>query len=84
MGELEEIAVADFGAADEIGELLVQPRTVPEKRGFVRQTIGLSKGRAEAPSGKIGLPVEAVGQPHTVFDPVISGEAVEREEIGVL
>ena len=40
--------------------------------------------RTNAPARPVELPIDPVSHPRAVFDPVVAGEAIEREQIAVL
>ena len=84
MRDLHEVAVAYAGSADDVRPLLVQSGAVRKQAGFVRQAVRLAQGRIDPKTWLVELPVHAVSKPNPVFHPVVSGEAVQGEEVGIL
>ena len=85
MSEIHQIFKPHFGASDKIRYSFGQSGAFGEQiiaRGFDPE--GLADGRFHPPAGALQFPIYPPGQPAAIFDPVISGEAVEREEIGIL
>ena len=84
MGEAYQIAEPDFGATDEIGYSFGQAGAFREDivtRGFEAER--LADSRPHPPAGALQFPIDAPGDAAAILDPVISGEAVEREQVGI-
>ena len=83
-GQLDDVAQAQFGSPDDVGHPIRQTGAVGHHRSLVGQADRLAQRGAQAQPGALEFPVEAVSEAHQVLDPVVAGEAVEREQVRIL
>src|SRR3546814_608327 len=83
VGEAQKIPVGDGGAPDDVGGAVGQTSTVGEQRRLARQAIALPDHGADVEAGAAVVPFEAIGDARAVLEPVVTVEAVDREQIAV-
>ena len=84
MGQLHEIAEPHLGPSDDVRYALRQAGAIDEHARILVQPIGLAERGLQIPSRRAQLPVHAICHAGAILDPVVSGKAVEREEVGIL